>query len=126
LSPARKPGGGVLNTQRNFRSPGHLFDGRDHRHLAEEGRISGDEADGFDDPAWRRQFHEPHVDHVLPIRRLAAESTLVRRVEQRHPISASDPRVEFVDLARHLRRREPVDESARVEEGRVELLGPGP
>src|SRR6516162_7031444 len=32
----------------------------------------------------------------------------------------------MVDLARHLRRREPVDESAPVQKGRVELLGPGP
>jgi hypothetical protein len=32
--------------------------------------IGSDEADGLDDPAWRRQLREPHVDHVLPIRRL--------------------------------------------------------
>jgi len=42
-----------------------------------------------------------------------------------HPISAADPRIELVDLARHLCRREPVDESAWVEKGCVEFLGPG-
>jgi hypothetical protein len=33
------------------------------------GKIGGDEADGFDDPIWRRQIHEPQVDHVLPVGR---------------------------------------------------------
>jgi hypothetical protein len=41
--------------------------------ISEERRISGDETDAFDDPARGRQFHEPHLDHVFPIRRLAAE-----------------------------------------------------
>jgi hypothetical protein len=44
----------------------------------------------------------------------------------RHAISASDPRVEFVNFARHHCRREPVDKDGRIQEGRAELLGPGP
>src|SRR5262249_46175036 len=114
----------VLEYQRDYRSAGYLVERRDERHLAEEGRIGGDEADGFDDPARRRQFHEPHLDHVLSVGRLAAKSALIRRVEQRHAISAPDPRIEFVNLARHLGWREPVDEGGRVQEGRVERLGP--
>jgi hypothetical protein len=34
--------------------------------------------------------------------------------------------VEFVNFARHLCRREPVDKGGRIQEGRAELLGPGP
>src|SRR5207244_3014086 len=41
----------VLAYQRDFRAAGHLFERRNERHLAQEGRIVGDEADGFDDPA---------------------------------------------------------------------------
>jgi hypothetical protein len=63
----------ILAQEDDLRSAGHLVE-RDHdRHLAEKGRIGGDEADGFDDPARRRQLHEPPVDHVLTVGGLAAE-----------------------------------------------------
>jgi hypothetical protein len=84
------------------------------------------EIDGFDDPARRRQLYETHIDHVFPVCRLAAKSALTRRVEQRHPVSAPDPRVELMNFAGHLGGRKPVDERLRIEEGRVKLLGSGP
>src|SRR5262249_30868678 len=74
----------------------HFFEGRRKRYLATESRISGDETDGFDDPLRQRQLHEPHIDHVLSTRRLAAEDALIRRIEQRHPISAPNPWIKLV------------------------------
>jgi hypothetical protein len=104
--------------------PRHLDSHRVIR--SKEGRICGGAANGFDDAAGRRQLQDltlttSSLSDVLP-----RKSALIRRIEQRHPIFAPDPRVEFMDLARHLYRREPVDKSGRVQEGRVELLEPGP
>jgi hypothetical protein len=67
---------------------------------------------GLHNPARRLQFHELHVDHVLPVGRLSAGGVLVRWVEKRHSISATGPCVERMDLAGHFCRRQPLDERA--------------
>jgi hypothetical protein len=54
---------------------------------------------------------------------LAAKSALIRRVEQRYPVSASDPRVEFVDLTLHLCRSKPVGQ--RMGFGKAEWTSSG-
>src|SRR5262245_58093799 len=81
--------------------------------------------DGFDDPSRRGELHEPHREHVLPLRGLAAKGAFGWGIEQRHPVSAADPRVEGVNLARHVSWRKPRDEHRRIYEGRIDILGPG-
>ena len=123
LSSARKPGGRFSNTSVTSVPPVTSSNVAIIAISPKKAGSSVTKLTGFDDPAGRRQLHEPYVDHVLPVGRLAVESALIRPVEQRHAISAPDPRLEFVDLAGHLCGREPVEQSGRVQEVRVELLG---
>lgn len=74
-------------------------------------RIGGVEGEGFNDPVRRHQLHEPYIDPVLKVGRLAAQGefagrAVARRIEQRHSIAAAHARVECVDVAGHLGRWE--------------------